>query len=728
MATAELEISEWTNEELGTGRDALEPREEDAEPYALQSELEASRSPSSQGSYEYFTHSGDVHTSCNSDDDDSEIWSGPTKKRCDSYDCVDCHLPHMDASEVNNLKSKGIRDGDQSQLCQICRHINFEYLLTHHVEFGVAGANILLGSRSSIAGKTHCAFCRLVTVSIGTTYASRDLPVHNNVHSEDVQVYVQTRGKNDGSAVFDLEINFRESGADAYDTILIQKLADAGDPVPFYGRHIQPGRVDFTIVRSWVSACEHRLLGTGHDDHDEPQSEDVFAPTRLIDVFKCCISHPKQSHCRYIALSYVWGGPQSMRLLLGNEERLAAPNGLLTTGNHLPQTIHDAMEVTRRLGERYLWIDALCIVQDDLESKQAELLRMSEIYSHAKLTIFATHGNSVHAGLPGVSDVARCVPQYVEDVQYMKLANRLPTISTTVDQSVWNSRAWTFQERVLSTRKLYITEHQAMFVCPHTDYELCEDVHGSALRSVDVFVTVNESNGGDGFVKLRYTDPYQNVFIPSHTVNTAIYSYVVQQFCKRQMSYPADVLDAFSALSDRLTPLFHGQLILGLPINELDTQLLWQTAPTIERRVCPDTGRYLFPSWSWAGWVGPCAGNVAHSHNLPAFELQDSITNLWRTMDDIRGKFTALDWKMYGLEETFWQRGNETAFYYAHPIAACPKFSPVLQSNGDGSVEILPIRAETIKVKVTGAANTHVRMKSAPGPPSPTGQPEFHPY
>jgi hypothetical protein len=57
------------------------------------------------------------------------------------------------------------------------------------------------------------------------------------------------------------------------------------------------------------------------------------------------------------------------------------------------------MIVTSALGFLYIWIDALCIIQDSDEDKQSEMSKMGEIYRDSRLTIMAAHGVGVESGL-----------------------------------------------------------------------------------------------------------------------------------------------------------------------------------------------------------------------------------------------------------------------------------------------------------------------------------------
>jgi hypothetical protein len=87
-------------------------------------------------------------------------------------------------------------------------------------------------------------------------------------------------------------------------------------------------------------------------------------------------------------------------------------------------------------------------------------------------------------------------------------------------------------------------------------------------------------------------------------INTFAYSQALSSYTRRSISYQSDALHAFSGIMARLRPLFRGEFIYGLPETELDIALLWQPHGKLTRNVDPVSGKALFPSWSWAGWVG----------------------------------------------------------------------------------------------------------------------------
>jgi Heterokaryon incompatibility protein (HET) len=83
---------------------------------------------------------------------------------------------------------------------------------------------------------------------------------------------------------------------------------------------------------------------------------------------------PASSPCRYQALSYVWGRTPMLQLLASNLDALSKPGSLDIKS--LPYTIQDAIIVTRKIGESHLWVDSLCIIQDDYENQREQIVRM----------------------------------------------------------------------------------------------------------------------------------------------------------------------------------------------------------------------------------------------------------------------------------------------------------------------------------------------------------------
>ena len=124
---------------------------------------------------------------------------------------------------------------------------------------------------------------------------------------------------------------------------------------------------------------------------------------RVVDVQDYCIKSVTESTtCRYIVVSYVWGRAKMVKLLYSNMESLIKKNGLLEVVHALPQTITDAIEVVKGMGERYLWTDALCILQENTAESLEQISYINRVYSGAICTIVAAQGAIAKSGIEGV--------------------------------------------------------------------------------------------------------------------------------------------------------------------------------------------------------------------------------------------------------------------------------------------------------------------------------------
>ncbi|KAK0639955.1 heterokaryon incompatibility, partial [Cercophora newfieldiana] len=166
----------------------------------------------------------------------------------------------------------------------------------------------------------------------------------------------------------------------------------------------------------------------------------------------------------YVALSYVWGSAAGLSSTRGNIDALKRPGSLWLAQRDLPAVITDAMALVAGMGERYLWVDRLCILQDDGDTKMAAINQMDVIYENALLTIVAAEGADASAGLPGVGRRPRMQAQRC-DVIGPRLKMIVPHELDALRSTKWASRAWTFQEYLASPRRLIFVNGQIAFRC-----------------------------------------------------------------------------------------------------------------------------------------------------------------------------------------------------------------------------------------------------------------------
>lgn len=356
--------------------------------------------------------------------------------------------------------------------------------------------------------------------------------------------------------------------------------------------------------RSWLRTCEGRHKNCTLD------SPTALPVLRFIDIKLWCVSHPHlaaNESVRYVALSYMWGeNAQPLTLTRANFARLGEIHAI--EHDDLPQTISDAIAVAEMLGERYLWVDALCIIQDNEDDLAAHLPLMGYIYEGAVLTIVAASSTDANSGLPGVrqdrspqqvigtigeSALISCPSPLLEDIiqfsydSYHYLQN-----------SKWNTRGWTLQEKLFSRRCLYFMKEQIYWECKMDSW--CEDscFESHPLDPVaETRCSWKEPPGGS------LSTPFlEGIGLGSRMITPEendYFSDLLYSYSYRSLSFEEDIERAFAGLLKVLSERTGAQFWYGLPIPIFDACLWWHVSEgTVQRSTT------TWPSWSWLAWKG----------------------------------------------------------------------------------------------------------------------------
>ncbi|KAF2445926.1 HET-domain-containing protein, partial [Karstenula rhodostoma CBS 690.94] len=204
-------------------------------------------------------------------------------------------------------------------------------------------------------------------------------------------------------------------------------------------------------------------------------SEDnIELPTRVIDVrafedgVKLVESLSVGGKGCFAALSHCWGKIKHFKT-----EHVTYSQRLTRINLHeLPKSFRDAINITRKLGIRYLWIDSICIIQDSTEDWDYEASRMASVYMNAYVTLSASFAVDGNGGL----FATRLPPQSSVSLEYIEtltgtqtgtwiIHNRNTNWTEHVRRSVLASRAWTLQEKQLARRTLHFASDQVSFEC-----------------------------------------------------------------------------------------------------------------------------------------------------------------------------------------------------------------------------------------------------------------------
>ncbi|KAG0584981.1 hypothetical protein KC19_3G248100 [Ceratodon purpureus] len=363
-------------------------------------------------------------------------------------------------------------------------------------------------------------------------------------------------------------------------------------------RRVSQRQAELPLIADWISTCKHMHNDCQHKLWQRAISIDQLR-LRVIDVQARCIVAASKD-CEYIALSYVWGKASMPMTLKGNLETFSLPQGLDL--KPLPQTISDAMELVRAVGQRYLWVDALCIIQDDEEDTLHQIGNMNLVYGLALFTIIAADGEGADAGLVGVKSDSRNIVQGIEEVELgLHLTVSLGGFGPhRRSLSKWNTRAWTFQEALLSPRMVIFSGGEMTWECREAVWTEDLQVSPGAIGS---FTTPHFSNSMTPLLegRLAAMNAHSSMEVSPFTAmplhNLTVYENAVRDYTAREMTYPSDGLNAFAGLAKTFETALATGFVQGLPQNRLDMALIWTPEQALKRR----SG---FASWSWVGWIG----------------------------------------------------------------------------------------------------------------------------
>ncbi|KAL9126458.1 MAG: hypothetical protein Q9217_004496 [Psora testacea] len=319
---------------------------------------------------------------------------------------------------------------------------------------------------------------------------------------------------------------------------------------------------------------------------------------------------------QFIALSYVWGTTQTVTLMKATRPDLQNSGALSKL--QLPRTIADSISLVELLGFRYLWVYALCIIQDDPDDQGYQIAKMATVYSWAFLTVIAASGENSSAGLPGLGSSTRLreqkaimvVPPSETDAG-LSVMNTLKAHPRHWDQyftrgqrdadfSKWSKRAWTLQEKALSRRTLVFTDEQVFWTCQQAYF--CEESYFEVPSTIVKHYYTNVHKLNVQHLSDANSDPW------------TLYENLVNKYMLRELTYKGDVLAAFRAILFVMGRSTKMGFLWGLPLSRFEFALSWDTFHGVDRRIAlstiPTTAskqRVRFPSWSWDGMDGRSA-------------------------------------------------------------------------------------------------------------------------
>ncbi|KAG4423518.1 hypothetical protein IFR04_003341 [Cadophora malorum] len=362
-------------------------------------------------------------------------------------------------------------------------------------------------------------------------------------------------------------------------------------------------------VKRWIDDCDSNHEWCSASSWTATAKTSRFLPTRLVEVGNSetdleprlilteDLSESHTDHTstsKYIALSYCWGPPEESSRLLKTTHATMHERRSSIKFDTLPLALKDAVTVARTLGVQYIWIDSLCIIQDDSEDWQIESSRMADIFSNAYLTIVAAAGASCHDSFlyrePNqlTCDVkVRSETFGLEDGKF-SLRPRRPRGTEKMSEifdSRWITRGWTFQEERLARRVLMFGKNKFFLDC--RTIERAEDTEYYRLRPDWVGSVCNIPSEENGAIR---ASKYSQMRSSSDHWQT-----LCSHYSYRELTFPADKLPAISGIANKFSEKLGGGYLAGLWRDYLMHDLFWYCVYPATR---PET--YRAPSWSWA--------------------------------------------------------------------------------------------------------------------------------
>lgn len=468
--------------------------------------------------------------------------------------------------------------------------------------------------------REYCVMCRLIADSVSETC---------DANSADVLGCWIRDGILEGQETTSLRLRIIPEMAgskDAFASFDIVPLGAAGVVAePFSGKIVNPDQIDLDLVQSWVSNCNHWHGVECTDSARGVERITVFDPfIRLLDLEEDRLVELKEPD-PYVALSYVWGTKPVFQTLMNNIEELKQPGGLSQYHEVFPKSIRDAMTLTKTLGYRYAWVDSICIIQDSRSDKMTQLTAMDRVYTQAALTIVAAGGDNANVGLPGLSPGSRNLTQAVaycsSDLELVALQL---DCQVAVETTRWNTRGWTYQERLLSRRYLFFVNNTVYFQCANAVWGEDYLAEHRNLQQTAPMMDISLSKSWQPPVMTKRTryqldlqeplvspaqDHLRNVLFPA-------YCQLIAEYTVRKMTYPTDRLNGIGGVLSILDRDGHMDFLHGLPKSVLEAAILWRPQKYLTRvPVDPITGMPQSPSWSWAGWIGGAEYDSEHDYN-----------------------------------------------------------------------------------------------------------------
>lgn len=301
-----------------------------------------------------------------------------------------------------------------------------------------------------------------------------------------------------------------------------------------------------------------------------------------------------------MTLSHKWGTSEDFRLTNLNLTDLTN----LIAWDDIPKVYQQSIEVTRRLGIEYIWIDSLCIIQDDTEDWNREAGKMKAVYGNSYLNIAAVQAVDSHGSLFASSRLGTEYPAYSIPQDSSIRIRAQPHLNHRYFGSNYYQasphpllqRGWVLQERILSPRVVYYDAEELKWECQ----------------------AANDCQCGGMAVISNFKQDYHRFLADHDTPLTYMWMRISEKYSGLEFTYRSDRLVALAGVAEQgVQSGKGGRYLAGHWERGLAHQLCWEVHSTYKR---PET--HLAPSWSWLSVFG-----------LVVYRNRMDFRGAWSTID-----------------------------------------------------------------------------------------------
>lgn len=293
-----------------------------------------------------------------------------------------------------------------------------------------------------------------------------------------------------------------------------------------------------------------------------------------------------------MTLSYRWGSSVGFRLLQSNLKELSQWSPI----SQLPRTFRNAIQVARHFSIQYLWIDALCIIQDSMEDWKRESLTMRYVYSHSECNIVASAAIDQESGLFRPRCERELRPGIIKSTS--ENGDDRKSFCLLYDKGYWSrqlagpleDRGWVFQECLLAPRVLYFGQHQILYECFYESksegFPRGIPFHERAKDLTTLWAEIDSQRS-----RSAPAEP-PKMSLGLH----ALWNHILETYTSRQLTYSKDRLPALAGVAQLFERVTRDEYLDGLWRSRVVEQLIWR----VPKARFKSRANNNVSTWSWA--------------------------------------------------------------------------------------------------------------------------------